>query len=84
MAEWEDKIERMQADGTITVHDADEVRNFVSFLGEAKGPKTGGTEEEVWARRINYARHYPEDFQRAYPDLYAETVARMDDPDGEG
>lgn len=36
------------------------------------------TPEQIWARRIAYARHYPDDFQRAMPGLYSETLARME------
>lgn len=75
----EPKLERMQADGRITTHDADEVRNFADFLTEVQGcPVTGGTTEQVWRRRVAYARHYPEDCRAAMsPALYAETVTRM-------
>lgn len=75
---WEEKLERMQADGRITTGDADQVRTFSEFLKETAGlPKKGGTPEQVWARRVAYARHYPEDFKSAFPDLYHETVEHI-------
>lgn len=83
MAEWEDKVERMQADGKITVHDADEVRNFASFLAETAGIPTSPrerTREQQDAFYVAYARHYPEDFERTDPALYALTLTRMESP----
>ncbi len=58
------RLERMQADGKITTHDADEVRNFASFL-EAAGP--GPKSEFFSAQRLRnaYREHYPEDYERA-------------------
>jgi hypothetical protein len=46
-AEWQDDLERAQADGKITVEDADVVREFGEFLDEA-GPPPGqpGTDPE--------------------------------------
>ena len=56
-------LERMQADGKITVHDADEVRNFASFLRATAGiPRDAEnrTREQQERFAVAYNEHYPE------------------------
>lgn len=50
-------LERMQADGRISIDDADEVRTFMTFLDDA-GPNREHLAEA-------YAKHYPEDYAAA-------------------
>lgn len=61
------QLERMQADGRISVEDADEVRNFASFL-VAMGalPKRGvdRTPEQQRQFIALYREYYPEDHAR--------------------
>lgn len=56
-------LERMQADGKISTHDADEVRNFQSFLEATAGiPRAAEhrTPEQQHAFAVAYSEHYPE------------------------
>lgn len=63
-----DDLTRACADGTISAHDADEVRRFADFLDEAGKP---GSRQAFEAWR----KHYPEDYAQAI----AEQEARPDD-----
>jgi hypothetical protein len=63
----DETLERMQADGKITVHDADEIRNFGSFLAATAGiPRAAEhrTPEQARTFAKAYREHYPEDFAR--------------------
>jgi len=68
---WEDKIERMQADGTITIGDADEIRNFASFLRAAPGPMKRGerfSPEDAAQMRAALWEHYPDQYPELNPE----------------
>lgn len=81
MADWEEQVERMQADGRITPQDADEVRTFASFLQAIQGIPTASdrrTPEQSKAWIEAYKEHYPEDHAQ---DL-AEQQARQEKADG--
>lgn len=64
MSGIDDELEQMQADGRITVHDADEVRNFASFLVNVGPVRDRGTPEGRRRFRDAYREHYPEHFYR--------------------
>jgi hypothetical protein len=69
----DEKLERMQADGKITVDDADEVRNFASFLEGVQGIPARGPRTPEERKRFSevYREHYPEDYARAVADKKA-------------
>lgn len=54
-----DDLERLQADGKISPADADEIRRFADFLGDAGSPR------ERDRLHVAMHRHYPEDLRRA-------------------
>jgi hypothetical protein len=70
VADLDERLERMQADGQITVGDADEVRNFASFLRSAPPPVRKGDDgkyspEDAKQMRDALWEHYPDQ----YPEL---------------
>ncbi|WP_311208755.1 MULTISPECIES: hypothetical protein [unclassified Aeromicrobium] len=58
----------MQADGRITVHDADEVRRFAAFLADAPSHADRGTEHGRRSFLNAWAHYYPDDYARALQD----------------
>lgn len=67
-------LERAQADGRITTADADEVRNFRSFLTATVGiPARAAdrTAEQQQAFLAAYRDHYPDDYARALKEAEA-------------
>jgi hypothetical protein len=66
-------LERMQADGQITTEDADEVRNFVSFLREC-GPHHSSPDFDPKRFGDAYRKHYPEDYARVIAEHRARTT----------
>lgn len=72
-----DALERAQADGRISTGDADEIRNFASFLRATTGVPTRDRDpEQSRIFREAYAEHYPEDYARAVAEhkAYAATL----------
>lgn len=70
-------LERMQADGRITVEDADEVRNFAGFLKATAGiPKQAArrTREQQSAFLAAYREHYPDDYAKAVAEARERTT----------
>lgn len=61
----DDRLERMQADGQITVHDADEVRRFAAFL---KG--VGTRDHDGYPERVRRGlwEHYPDQYPELNPE----------------
>lgn len=66
MSDFEERLERACADGKVSLGDADEIRNFASFL-EACGGTVGPDSSPEERRRFReaYRTHYPEDYERA-------------------
>jgi hypothetical protein len=67
----DDRLERMQADGQITVHDADEVRTFAAFLRDVGPPPTRAKPMDAeQAERVRKAlwEHYPDQYPELNPD----------------
>lgn len=63
---FDERLEQLQADGTISVDDADEVRTFASFLRAVQGIPTKpgeATKEESKRFAEAYREHYPEEFE---------------------
>lgn len=71
MADFDDQLERMQADGRITPHDADEVRRFADFLtamadtdvrpakpGERRTPEAAAKARDIYLE--HYLEHAPQ------------------------
>lgn len=76
MADINEQVEKMLADGKITQQDADEIENFAAFLTEAPPVNARTTPEEREHFRKVYAKYYPEDYARAV----AEQQARQEQP----
>lgn len=53
---FDQKLERMQADGTITIDDADTAREFAEFLRKL-GPKSDDSPEAIARRRRALIEH---------------------------
>lgn len=67
----EDALERLQADGRITVHDADEVRTFAAFLHDVpKPPEPGVPTSAEYRERLRAAlwEHYPDQHPELDPE----------------
>lgn len=66
MSALDEQLDRACADGRISQGDADEVRNFASFL-QSVGPPLhpDSTPEDRERFREAYQEHYPEDYARA-------------------
>lgn len=62
----DDRLDRACADGHISVADADEVRRFADFLGEA-GPPGSRRGFEAWRK------HYPKQYEKALAEHRART-----------
>lgn len=65
---FEEQVDRAVSDGKMTLGDADEVKNFASFLRKSGKPVSQlTTKAESLQWLTAYAQHYPEDFLRDIP-----------------
>lgn len=74
MADLDEQLDGMCADGRITVHDTDEVRNFADFL-ESSGPPPGHPGFDRERFRAALLEHYPEELAKLAPVQTQETPA---------
>lgn len=77
MSRLDEQLDAACADGRMSVGDADEVRNFASFLEATTGiPRKADDRTPDQQRRFiaAYREHYPEDYARAVAEQRARRV----------
>lgn len=73
MADFDAQLERAQADGRISIEDADEIRTFRDFLEATADLPGPATPAQDWTPEQR--RRYAEAYRDHYPDDYAHALA---------